>query len=854
MSSGPFFHEAAVNPMHSGFESLSIRARIALGVAVVMLPMLAFLAWLVWKEVSLVHDAAHEKVRMLASGTAADLRRALDQFESALAHAAVRPAVKALDPLRCDRLAVEYVRVSPAVVGLEVRDAQGRTICPGGDHVAAAAMGPAAASLDSSAEDNALAVRSYMQARTQGKFAIFSYPVRGEDETTEGWLLLAVDLLVLNDRLLNATPPGAVVTVLDRQRTILLRSLEPARFIGSRPTAAQDSGTPWPLPRNRLVAGTGRDGIPRLLASATVPGVGWEVVAGLPRDAVLAEYRGTVLRTVAIGAALCLLALMLGWRMSATVANPIAHLEKTAASIASGNRSVRARIAGPPEIKAVARQFNHMLDAQALGEARFRGIFETTVDAIVTADEDWRIVQANPAAAAMFRCKPEQVVGAPLDRFVPAWPRGHQGHEADGDEAPSQLQREAVALRWDGKAFAVEASVSRAAVAGSPMYTVILRDISQRKQAEQDLQASASKLQAALASMGDAICIADGEGNVIEYNEAFAAFHGYARAACGSSLVEHLEAMDMFAPDGSRAPPSQRPLAMALRGESATNVEYRIYQNDTGASRIGSYSFAPIRSGGGRTAGAIVTTRDVTAIREVQADLESSHLALQQLVATREQVQEEERKRIARDLHDDLQQTLAAIRMDLQVAAMSVDKAIDLLPLLAGIDRRAEQAIASARRIVNDLRPPMLEDLGLTPALEAMAVQYARQTGIECTFEAGAGLDDRSFDQPVALCVFRAAQEALNNVAKHSHASAVHLRLAVEGGAVSLQVRDNGCGIAMADRRKSGSFGLLGIRERVRACNGTLRIDGSPGEGTVLELSIPLAEAPPVAGARNAPA
>src|SRR5206468_9930702 len=131
----------------------------------------------------------------------------------------------------------------------------------------------------------------------------------------------------------------------------------------------------------------------------------------------------------------------------------------------------------------------------------------------------------------------------------------------------------------------------------------------------------------------------------------------------------------------------------------------------------------------------------------------------------------------------------------------------------AGVDRLAERAIVSTRRIVNDLRPPMLEDLGLVPALEAMASHFSQQTGIACRVDAPEeDVSNEWVEAPsVALCLYRVAQEALNNVAKHSDASEVHIRLAMATeSSISLQIGDNGRGMAAADMRKLESFGILG--------------------------------------------
>lgn len=377
-----------------------------------------------------------------------------------------------------------------------------------------------------------------------------------------------------------------------------------------------------------------------------------------------------------------------------------------------------------------------------------------------------------------------------------------------------------------------------------PLYTVILRDITERKKADQDLRASASKLQAALSSMSDAVCISDVDGRLVEFNDAFAGFHGFAdKSGCSRMLADYPRILEMVMRDGGHAPLEDWPLHRALRGQVGTNVEYLLRRKDTGRKWIGSYSFAPMRSDNGTITGAVMTARDVTAIREVQLDLASSHFALQRLIASRDQVQEEERKRIARELHDDLQQTLAAIRMDLHVIGERFGAgAPDLPALVAGADRLAERAVVSTRRIVNDLRPPMLEDLGLVTALEAMAHQFSQQSGIACRIDAADDVSDELLEESsVAICLYRVAQEALNNVAKHSRAREVHIRLVrAPANSISLRVRDDGQGMQPADSRKLESFGILGMRERVRAHGGVMHIESSPGAGTVLGVLLPL--------------
>ena len=842
------------NSLTSRLEKLPIRTRIILLVMGAMLPVAALLAAVLANDFHRAELAGNEKVGILATGTAADLKRTLDQFEWVLARVSERPMVKALDPAGCDPLGEEVLHLNPTFAGFAVRDARGKVIC---QYASAVDLVPP--SEDTTAAQSGLpagrlrASRMFNDPRTGRKLVALSYAPGDDGGARGGLLVMAVDLLALNAQLMVSIPKDAIVTVVDGTGTVLLRSKDPESFIGNRPTM-QDT-PPARVASKEPLSAVGRDGVKRLYTYVTLPGIDWRVAAGLVEADVFADYRGAIWRIGGFATVLCIFAFGLAWRLSAAVAAPIAELQRVASDIADGN-DADARVDGPPEIRAVAEQFNRMLNARNQSDARLRGIMESVVDAVLTTNEQQIIVQANPAAASMFRCAMWNMVGAPLARFIPE--RYRELYLADIERfanrpsAPHRLglRREVTVLRADGMEFPVEASLSNVSIAGVPLNTVILRDITERKRVEQELRDGASKLEAALSSMSDAVCIADVHGRLIEFNLAFATFHGFAdEADCRTTLSEYPEFLDMFMPDGSAAEAAQWPLSRALEGETASNCEFRLRRKDSGKTWIGSYSFAPIRSESGTIVGAVIAARDVTAIRAVQADLESSHFALQRLIASRDQVQEEERKRIARELHDDLQQTLAAIRMNLRYIGEHFGTvAPGLLAPIDEVDGLAAQAVVSTRRIVNDLRPPMLEDLGLVPALELLASQFGQQTGIACRIDAPPGIYEALTEAPeVAICLYRIVQEALNNVVKHAHARNVRIRLVTESSAaISLQVTDDGVGMDDADRHKSESFGILGIQERVRSHGGFMRIESTPGAGTRLEVHFPLGARPPV--------
>lgn len=222
--------------------------------------------------------------------------------------------------------------------------------------------------------------------------------------------------------------------------------------------------------------------------------------------------------------------------------------------------------------------------------------------------------------------------------------------------------------------------------------------------------------------------------------------------------------------------------------------------------------------------------------REAQRRLEESEARLRELAAFRESVREEERSRIARELHDELGQSLTALRIDLgwlkNRCALGDDTAAERLGAsFALIDRTME----AVRRIAEDLRPRMLDDLGLAAAVEHHVEQFACRTGIACDL----AMNREEFDigSAAATALYRIVQEALTNVARHAKAGRVAIRIEQADDGIALAVEDDGCGLPAASGE--GTFGLLGMRERVQMLGGRLDLGSAPGGGTIVDVRLP---------------
>lgn len=224
--------------------------------------------------------------------------------------------------------------------------------------------------------------------------------------------------------------------------------------------------------------------------------------------------------------------------------------------------------------------------------------------------------------------------------------------------------------------------------------------------------------------------------------------------------------------------------------------------------------------------------------------LQGAFEELRRLGGRLQAVREEERRRIAREIHDELGQGLTAIKMSLSSLTRELPEEYRPLARAESIIKLVDQTIASVRRISTELRPGILDDLGLVAAVEWAAEQFESMTGTTCLLELPADLVN--IDPERATAVFRIFQETLTNIARHANASEVHVRLAREDGQLSLEVRDNGVGIREEKLSGSASLGILGMRERAHLLGGQLTVSGSPARGTLVRLRIPLLPRPAI--------
>ena len=375
------------------------------------------------------------------------------------------------------------------------------------------------------------------------------------------------------------------------------------------------------------------------------------------------------------------------------------------------------------------------------------------------------------------------------------------------------------------------------------------------------------RLQLLLESTGEGIFGIDTDGRCTFINRAGAQMLGWpAEQVFGRNmhgLIHHTHG------DGSHYPEADCPIFNAFRQGLPCRIDSEVLWRADGSSFSAEYSSYPILEGG-VVLGAVATFVDITerkaaeeALRQARAELEQRVQArtqelsaavaqLRDLSAHVESVREDERTRIARDIHDELGSLLVALKMDVDWLDSRLADRPELGGKCRGMGRLIDAAVDNLGRIITDLRPSILDHQGLWAALEWQAQEFTDGRDIEADIQFHVSADVQAPTDPQgerwAIAVFRIFQEMLSNVARHANAKNVRIRLYVDGPplpVLHLDVRDDGVGAERSAIEHRRSYGVMGMRERAGHFGGTLTIDSVPNHGTVVRLAMPF---PPAAG------
>jgi PAS domain S-box-containing protein len=527
--------------------------------------------------------------------------------------------------------------------------------------------------------------------------------------------------------------------------------------------------------------------------------------------------------------------------VSSTRDHILAHWRRVAWQVGLGSIGVLLAIA--LGLSLLVRQYRvgeSLVEEVRENAARLDGIIHSAMDAIITVDEDQRIVLFNEAAERAFRCPAAQALGASLDRFVPERFRTeHREHIRRFAETgvTTRMMGDArlalYGLRADGEEFPIDASISQVTIHGRKLFTVMLRDVTQRKQDEAQISRERDTAQRYLDLVNVMLVARDADGRVALINRRGCEVLGFPEEEIvGRSWF------DRFLPERERED-TRTVFRQIMAGKTGlAELHENAVLTSSGAERVIAWHNRVLTDENGTVTGTLSSGEDVTERRQAEDALQRSYHELRELSAAMHEVREAERTRIARELHDELAQWLTALKMD--VAWLAVRLPADERPLADRAERMkqlVDSTVASVRRIAAALRPVMLDDLGLVPALEHLVHEFSQRTGVVVSLDLPA--DGMEFGEPLATSYYRVAQEALTNVARHAGASKVEVVLRCEGDTLVLRVRDNGKGFD-AEAVRGRSYGVLGIRERAHTLGGIARIESLPEGGTLVEMVVPL--------------
>jgi PAS domain S-box-containing protein len=348
----------------------------------------------------------------------------------------------------------------------------------------------------------------------------------------------------------------------------------------------------------------------------------------------------------------------------------------------------------------------------------------------------------------------------------------------------------------------------------------------------------------------DAIITVDADERIIIFNSAAAQVFGYSpEQALGQPLsmllpqsfrAAHSQHLHNFAHSGTTS--RRMGIDSRVRGLRANGEEFPLEASIS-------------RSRAGRDGSVLLTVilRDITQRVRAQEELDRARTQLRELSISSQTAREEEKSRIARELHDELGQSLTALKMDLAwLKAHTSESTPAVTERIRAMQAVLDSMVAATRRISSDLRPLMLDDLGLMAALEWLTQDFSRRTGVQCMLTMGDEIAQT--DARIQSALYRAVQEALTNAARHAQASTVRIDLSASADSVHLRIRDDGRGMDAADQAKRGSFGLIGMRERIYILGGTLQLESAAGQGTAIAIDLPLAPHAREAAPRNYPA
>lgn len=467
-------------------------------------------------------------------------------------------------------------------------------------------------------------------------------------------------------------------------------------------------------------------------------------------------------------------------------------------------------------------------------------ILDRVGEAVIATDGTGSVIYLNKAAEDLYGWSANEAIGLnALDLTVPVTWRSQAAEIMERVRNGATWSGEFEVHRRDGRRLSVQGTNTPLFNDAGELLAIIgvSRDLTERKAAERVIREGEQRFREIAENIDDVFWVVDLDRPESPYiSPAYEAIWGQPLSAIKAPNFSFLDAV---------LPEDREIVKQFIEREQreACDAEYRIQRPDGSIRWIHDRAF-PIKNDEGRVFRVAGLAEDITERKAADAAMHESERRLRALAERLASVRESEAVRIARELHDELGQALTGLTFDVaQVQRLlhgslgngDREAAEQRLQAIAG---SLHDTIETTRRICTELRPALLDQLGLAAAIEWQAKEFEARTGILCDLILAE--HELQISDAAATTTFRILQEVLTNVARHSKASEVRIELAARDGELRLEVSDNGSGITDAEKKSAVGLGLVGIRERALAVAGTVAIKGRAGEGTSVSVTLPL--------------
>jgi PAS domain S-box-containing protein len=464
-------------------------------------------------------------------------------------------------------------------------------------------------------------------------------------------------------------------------------------------------------------------------------------------------------------------------------------------------------------------------------EAKFRSLFENSLLGISIARPGGDLLQVNLAYARMYGYENPEVLLAEVHDTGVLFANPEERKEVLRDLQINGFMeaREFELIRRDGSHFFVLVSASEIRDSeGKLLFNMAAHiDLTQRRKYEEKMRAAWLYARNLLEASIDPLITINVEGKITEVNSMTEQITGIKRdKLIGSNFVNYVTEPDR----------ANRGLKIIFSKGTVRNFPLKILHSDGREIEV-LFNASLFKNETGEIQGVFAVARDITEIKKMEGKLRKSKALLEDLNQHLNEIRENERALISREIHDELGQSMTALKLDLSQMYKSVGADPAAMIQLDSMIALVSDTIKNVQRISSDLRPSILDDLGLVPAIEWYCDEFEKRTSIKCNLE----LDNSDYnDSLINLTFFRVLQETLTNVIRHARASSVKVRLHQFKNGTFLTIQDNGIGITKEEIESQKSLGLINIHERVRQLHGKIVISSKKGDGTKLTIFIPI--------------